>query len=366
MKKLCSALLALLLAASTGLAVSARVDIPGAREQITADIQTTTGTVRVSATSYPDEAMKVVTETNARRQAEGIPALAWDPNLLDAAVLRGLESMVSFSHTRPNGQRSFSVSPYANGENLAKGDISALNVVTGWMGSPGHRSNILDTDFTTIATACLMDSQGTVFWVQVFGTANVNGLIAAQANDVVATVEMAIKQSAASTVDARVKNPEKITAAGLSGIANTARLAGKSVVIAADTMAGDGKSVQGRLYVEPAKMAGRTTDLLLGVYTDSASVAQTQTFFEKWFQNKVAVIRFSQQGSFGAVMHVAARVTLTGMDTAALRFYTYNQSTNQYTPIQNPNYSVDSAGYLHFYTNTADDVVITDREFVRK
>ncbi len=43
------------------------------------------------------------------------------------------------------------------GENLSRASVSPDDVVTAWMGSPGHRANILDPTYTQIGVACVPD-----------------------------------------------------------------------------------------------------------------------------------------------------------------------------------------------------------------
>ena len=38
----------------------------------------------------------------------------------------------------------------------------------GWMDSPGHRANILKSEYTTVGVACYL-CNGTYYWVQEFG-----------------------------------------------------------------------------------------------------------------------------------------------------------------------------------------------------
>ncbi|MEL6327522.1 MAG: CAP domain-containing protein, partial [Cyanobacteria bacterium J06626_23] len=59
----------------------------------------------------------------------------------------------------------------AAGENVACGSARASATLQQWMGSPGHRQNILNPDFTEIGFG-QADGQGNCspYWVQVFGT----------------------------------------------------------------------------------------------------------------------------------------------------------------------------------------------------
>ena len=53
---------------------------------------------------------------------------------------------------------------YALGENLARGQLTAEEVVKDWMESPGHRRNMLEPKFTELGIGIFRD-----MWVQNFG-----------------------------------------------------------------------------------------------------------------------------------------------------------------------------------------------------
>jgi uncharacterized protein YkwD len=56
------------------------------------------------------------------------------------------------------------------GENIALGPQSAEEVVAGWLHSPGHCSNIMDSRFHDIGVGLASGRQrGKVYWVQDFG-----------------------------------------------------------------------------------------------------------------------------------------------------------------------------------------------------
>lgn len=122
-----------------------------------------------------DYAWQVLTIVNKERAKVGLPALTMDANMVATANLRAKEIVVSFSHTRPNGQSCFSAFPqsvdYPIGENIAAGYWSPESVMEGWMGSQGHRENILGAGFKSIGIACYYDSSSPYKynWVQCFG-----------------------------------------------------------------------------------------------------------------------------------------------------------------------------------------------------
>ncbi len=79
-----------------------------------------------------------------------------------------------FDHNSPtygspfDMMKSFNIDYSAAGENIAKGQRSAQEVVTGWMNSQGHRENILNSNYNQIGVGCVADSNGTLYWTQMF------------------------------------------------------------------------------------------------------------------------------------------------------------------------------------------------------
>lgn len=57
----------------------------------------------------------------------------------------------------------------ATGENIAWNALSPREVVKGWMDSPPHKANILNTKYTEIGVAVATNEKGERYWVQVFG-----------------------------------------------------------------------------------------------------------------------------------------------------------------------------------------------------
>ena len=121
--------------------------------------------------SYATQVLELV---NKERAKEGLSALTTNTTLTSAANLRAKETVQSFSHTRPNGTsffsvlQEFSISYRTAGENIAYGQRSPQEVVTGWMNSPGHRANIMNASFGKIGIGVHKESNGTIYWTQVF------------------------------------------------------------------------------------------------------------------------------------------------------------------------------------------------------
>lgn len=117
-----------------------------------------------------DDTYQVFLLVNEERRKAGLSELTYaSGNLAKAAQIRADEITQVFSHTRPNGKVCFSVLyefniyPNAAGENIAKGYPTPEAVMIGWMNSKGHRENILNPNFNTVAVG----KKGT-HWVQIF------------------------------------------------------------------------------------------------------------------------------------------------------------------------------------------------------
>ncbi len=123
---------------------------------------------------YVNEVLQLVNEARAK---EGLPALALDPGLRQAAQVRASECVGTFSHTRPNGASyktaiaEAGVQSGYTGENVATGHTSARQVVQGWLNSPGHRENVLNENFTRIGIGLeknVGNPYGGYSWAQLF------------------------------------------------------------------------------------------------------------------------------------------------------------------------------------------------------
>lgn len=359
-----------------------------------------------AAQLYSGEAKDVFKLLNSEREEAGLSTLKWDNDLAEAAEVRALEICEKYTadHSRPNGQSFFSVSTKVWGENTAYGYKNAQAAMTGWMKSKGHKENILRDTFTIGAVACAQANDGTMYWVQLFGngksnaswavtqykitsytfdpfndsstkttssgsessSASASASLLDKEGKVTATgagaqLKKAISASNAKDVSLRIKNAAGISPAVLKSLATTASASGKTLSIQADTMSSTGKSVQGRLVLEPAKLTGRKTTIQLGVYTTSSSVADIQSRMEKKYDNTMAYIHMEHIGSLTVPTKVVAKVKLTGLDTGNLQFYVYNSKKDTLIKIETPNYSVDSKGFVTFYTSTGGDIVILDK-----
>ena len=134
----------------------------------------TPDTHTVTDQSNPDYlAEEIFLLTNQERSSRGLKELSYAYGLQEAADTRARECSVLFSHTRPDGTSCHDIVEadyYVTGENLIMADMpiaSAENLMAEWMGSEGHRYNILLKDFTSMAVGTYRSS-GVVYAVQIF------------------------------------------------------------------------------------------------------------------------------------------------------------------------------------------------------
>lgn len=122
---------------------------------------------KTATSENPDVESEILRLTNIERVNAGLQPLKNETGAYYFAKLRAEECHELFSHTRPNGQGFHTVFcdekvfyVYA-GENLAKCtnypyEEYASVCVEGWMNSEGHRANILNPKFTSVAIATVV------------------------------------------------------------------------------------------------------------------------------------------------------------------------------------------------------------------
>jgi uncharacterized protein YkwD len=102
----------------------------------------------------------VLTLVNVERANAGLAPLAASGSLDNASKTHAswMAATGRFEHSSyPGGTW---------GENIAKGYGSAASVVAGWMGSPGHRANILNPAYTQMGIGYVAAGN---YWCQQFG-----------------------------------------------------------------------------------------------------------------------------------------------------------------------------------------------------
>lgn len=121
----------------------------------------------------------IISGINRRRREAGLASLAPDARLTRAARLHAgnMASRRELSHTLTGATPSTLVSRVADvgypfsavAENIAYGPVSVEPLIDGWMRSPGHRENILNTVYTETGVGVARSRDGVLFHCQVFG-----------------------------------------------------------------------------------------------------------------------------------------------------------------------------------------------------
>ncbi len=163
----------------------------------------------------------VVSLTNTARAQEGVALLTRNSKLDQAAQMKA-EDMAKkgyYAHVAPDGTTPMHWVEKAGysylmvGENLVVNRDSAREVVEAFMGSSGHRANILRSDFTEIGVGVAegtYKNKDATFIVQIFAKPRVE---ATKSSKVVVQATPVAKVAAPATVQAKLaKEVEKVIA----------------------------------------------------------------------------------------------------------------------------------------------------------
>lgn len=133
---------------------------------------------KINTVTYSEFANRVLELVNIERANAGVAPLVLDEALCNAANMRAIEMdrTGEFSHTRPGGRECFTVVDYCNigymmcGENIAAGQPTPEEVMNSWLGSAGHKANILRPEYTKMGLGYSTGGGGTYghYWAQEF------------------------------------------------------------------------------------------------------------------------------------------------------------------------------------------------------
>ena len=137
-------------------------------------------TTRVSGVAHYEWLAEELRQLNAARAEQGLPALVLSNILTEYAMQRAAECAVYYSHTRPSEEDCFSVGNggaaygaatggYLNAENIGVGYMTVSEAMSGWLNSPGHYANIMNTNSGSVGFG-VFESQNEYYVVQLFGT----------------------------------------------------------------------------------------------------------------------------------------------------------------------------------------------------
>lgn len=119
---------------------------------------------------------EVVRLVNDERAKAGRSSLTENNELSRIARLKSEDFVKNnyFSHNSPtygspfDMMKQYGINFTSAGENIASGQRNAEEVMKYWMASSGHRENILDPNYNQIGVGVAKDSQGRLYWTQMF------------------------------------------------------------------------------------------------------------------------------------------------------------------------------------------------------
>lgn len=144
----------------------------------------------VAAGYHPEMAQELFNYINQERAARGLNTLVWNDKLATLANSRAVEITTNFDHKRVDGtyvynydldngcylppnECWFGPNGRGIGENCGNAgpgpDAFSVSLMhNGFMGSQGHRNNLLDSNWTDCAVAAYVTSDGKVYYVELF------------------------------------------------------------------------------------------------------------------------------------------------------------------------------------------------------
>jgi uncharacterized protein YkwD len=112
---------------------------------------------------------------NSERQRKDLPSLRANATLcevarahaMNMAKQRKLEHKLD-NKTPPERVKDSGYKYALLSENIARGDVSLMEILQAWMKSKVHRENILEAEFTETGIGAVRDGMGEMYYTQVF------------------------------------------------------------------------------------------------------------------------------------------------------------------------------------------------------
>lgn len=138
--------------------------------------KSTTAAAPSSNSAFTDFQTHVIDLVNKERTSRGLNVLSGNTKLSDVATIKSqdMAALGYFDHTSPtygspfDMMKQFGIHYQTAGENIAMGQTTPEQVMNDWMNSEGHRANILNAAFTQIGIGIAKDTNGRIYWTQMF------------------------------------------------------------------------------------------------------------------------------------------------------------------------------------------------------
>jgi uncharacterized protein YkwD len=127
-------------------------------------------------TSIEKDLKELLKLTNEERKKAGVPALTINSKLEAAARMhsRNMAKQEMMEHELDGKGPADRVKEQeyqfrALAENIAERQKTPAEAIKSWMESEGHRTNLLNKDYTEIGVGSAESAKGVRYWTQVFG-----------------------------------------------------------------------------------------------------------------------------------------------------------------------------------------------------
>ncbi|WNB85178.1 CAP domain-containing protein [Cellulomonas sp. ATA003] len=129
-----------------------------AAESASVDVPRVDGSESNDPQVYADA---LVAGTNAVRAEEGLPELTGSDCAVEAGLARAedLRGSAGLEHAPMDPVLEACAPATRAAENLSRATVPADEVVEAWMGSPGHRANLLSEEVDRIGIGCVLDGE---------------------------------------------------------------------------------------------------------------------------------------------------------------------------------------------------------------
>lgn len=155
-------------------AAAARSGLPAARPlPIQVEQQAVAMPAAIETASQDAVETNLLDLTNRERARFQVASLATDPELMrlareHAATMARLDRLGHNLDGKTFSQRIELYPSNSAGENVAQGQQTPAQAVSSWMQSPGHRANILQSQYTRVGVAFAKSKSGQLYWAQIF------------------------------------------------------------------------------------------------------------------------------------------------------------------------------------------------------
>jgi uncharacterized protein YkwD len=140
---------------------------------------TTKATTTTTTTTPPSDGCSTAVAdierlVNVARHSAGVAPLADNAKLDKAAQQHSTWMGTTGNFSHDGWDTEISSAGYHGwsliGQNIAGGQVTAADAMAAWMGSPGHKANILDGTYTNMGVGCIHVNKGYGwYWTQDFG-----------------------------------------------------------------------------------------------------------------------------------------------------------------------------------------------------